>query len=372
MEEAERAADARMGFTSVDDDAEPSTAIVLAEDKKYYPTAEETFGPETETLVMEEDAQPLETPIIAPVVGKKHEKLLSAPLATRYSNEFLATLSSNPELIRNIAVVGGLHHGKTTLMDMLIEQTHNLPSLGIRTAGKALRFTDTRIDEQARGISIKAMPMSLVLENGNGKSFLINLIDCPGHVNFNDEVTAAMRLADGLLLVVDVLEGVGVAAERAIQQAVAEGLAITLVISKMDRLITELKLPPADAYHKIAFTIEEVNAVIRTASGQPAAAASGLSNGTAAAANGTANGSTAAGNTPLLDPVKGNVAFVACQYGYSFTLRSFAALYKGVCGDDPKDVLVIDEFARRLWGDVWYYPEERVFRRKPPQLGEQQ
>jgi U5 small nuclear ribonucleoprotein component len=129
----------------------------------------------------------------------------------------------------------------------------------------------------------------------------------------------------------------------------------------MDRLITELKLPPADAYHKIAFTIEEVNAVIRAAGG-----------GTAAAAptNGTANGSSSSSSTPLLDPVKGNVAFASAMYGYSFTLRSFAALYKAVCGDDPKDVLIIDAFAQRLWGDVWYYPEERVFRKKPPQLGE--
>eukprot|EP00878_Enallax_costatus_P008789 GHUV01009187.1.p1 GENE.GHUV01009187.1~~GHUV01009187.1.p1 ORF type:complete len:741 (+),score=244.40 GHUV01009187.1:354-2576(+) len=345
-----------VGYAAADEDAEPGTAIVLAEDKKYYPTAEETYGAETETLVMEEDAQPLEVPIIAPVVSKRLEKLLDVPLATHYSNEFLATLSTNPELIRNVAIVGALHHGKTTLMDMLVEQTHDVHSLGIRTNGQQLRFTDTRVDEQARGISIKAMPMSLVLEGGTGKSFLVNLIDCPGHVNFNDEVTAAMRLADGILLVVDVLEGVGAATERAIQQAVAEGLAITLIISKMDRLITELKLPPVDAYHKIAFTIEEVNTVIRTATGTP-------TNG--AVANGVAKSSS----TPLLDPVQGNVAFASCAYGYGFTLKSFAQLYKGVCGDDPQDVLLIDEFAKRLWGDVWYYPEERVFRRKPPQLG---
>jgi U5 small nuclear ribonucleoprotein component len=53
---------------------------------------------------MEEDAQPLEVPIIAPVLNKKHEKQLEAPLATHYSNDYLATLSSNPELIRNVAV----------------------------------------------------------------------------------------------------------------------------------------------------------------------------------------------------------------------------------------------------------------------------
>jgi U5 small nuclear ribonucleoprotein component len=144
--------------------------------------------------------------------------------------------------------------------------------------------------------------------------------------------------------------------------AAAAALCFTLFPRlQIDRLITELKLPPADSYHKIAFTIEEVNSVIRTAGGGDAA------NGTA---NGTAAAAAAAGTTPLLDPVVGNVAFASCAYGYSFTLRSFAQLYKGVCGDAPKDVLLVDEFARRLWGDVWYYPEERVFRRKPPQLGE--
>ncbi len=55
-------------------------------------------------------------------------------------------------------------------------------------AGKQIRFTDTRLDEQARAMSIKMMPMSLVMESHSGKSFLLNLLDCPGHVNFNDEV----------------------------------------------------------------------------------------------------------------------------------------------------------------------------------------
>ncbi|KAF8072579.1 hypothetical protein HT031_000239 [Scenedesmus sp. PABB004] len=364
MDEAERGGGDAYAAGDDDDEGEPGTSIVLAEDKKYYPTAEETYGAGTEALVMEEDAQPLEVPIIAPVSAKKHERLLDAPLPAHATPEFMATLSGNPELIRNVAIVGALHHGKTSLMDMLVEQTHDVGALGVRPGGKPLRFTDTRLDEQARGISIKAMPMSLVLAGGSGKSYLVNLIDCPGHVNFNDEVTAAMRLADGVLLVVDVLEGVSIATERAIQQAVAEGLAITLLVSKMDRLITELKLPPGDAYHKIAFTIEEVNAVIRASGGGGGDASAPAANG--AAANGAA---PARASTPLLDPVAGNVAFASAAYGYSFTLRSFAALYRGVCGDAPGDVLVVDEFAARLWGDVWYYAEERVFRRKPPQLG---
>jgi 116 kDa U5 small nuclear ribonucleoprotein component len=92
-----------------------------------------------------------------------------------------------------------------------------------------------------------------------------------GHVNFNDEVTAGMRMADGVLLVVDAVEGVMLVTEKAVKQAGAEGLPICLVISKVDRLITELKLPPADAYHKLRYTIEEVNNLILTFCGDQAA-----------------------------------------------------------------------------------------------------
>ena len=59
-------------------------------------------------------------------------------------------------------------------------QTHDLEQREYRVNQKALRFTDTRLDEQARGMSIKAMPMSLVMEAASGKSYLINIIDCPG------------------------------------------------------------------------------------------------------------------------------------------------------------------------------------------------
>lgn len=84
-----------------------------------------------------------------------------------------------------------------------------------------------------------------------------------GHTDFLDEVVAATRLADGVALVVDVVEGVMVNTEKIIKQCIHDGLAITLVINKMDRLILELKLPPSDAYFKIRHTIEEVNTVIR-------------------------------------------------------------------------------------------------------------
>lgn len=347
-DEAERQANARQQAGDVDMDGmvedvveeeEPGMQVVLHEDKKYYPSAEETFGADVESLVMDEDAQALEVPIVAPVSKKKIETLEAEPLKTKFSTEFMATLMTNPELIRNIALVGHLHHGKTTVMDMLVEQTHELDR-EYRLHQKQLRFTDTRIDEQARGMSIKCMPMSLLMENGSGKSYLLNVIDCPGHVNFNDEVTAALRLADGVLLAVDACEGVMLSTERVIKQAVQEGLPICLLITKVDRLITELKLPPTDAYHKLKHTIEEVNNAISAAGG-------------------------ASVSEREVDPVKGNVCFSSALYGWSFSLRSFAELYADLWGMplDPK------EFARRLWGDMYFQEDSRCFRRQSAKTG---
>lgn len=113
-----------------------------------------------------------------------------------------------------------------------------------RSNERELRWTDTRIDEQQRGMSIKMTPMTLVMEASSGKSRLFSMLDCPGHVNFNDEVTAAMRLADGVLLVVDAVEGVMCVTERAIKQAVQEQLPICLMISKVGRGRSALPVPP--------------------------------------------------------------------------------------------------------------------------------
>jgi U5 small nuclear ribonucleoprotein component len=381
----------------MDEDAEPeplSSAIVLAEDKKYYPSADEVrgsarlaaqrvppagrhavaacsrgrsraqvYGKGTETLVMDEDAQTLEArgpgrckhfllqrprvallsradtpwccaqePIVAAVRRKQLEVLEREGLPCHFSPEFLSGLLGTPGLVRNVAVVGHLHHGKTALMDMLVEQTHETRHTA-RSNEREMRYTDTRRDEQEREMSVKAVPMSLVMQGGSGKSYCLNLMDAPGHVGFSDEMTAALRLADGALLVVDAVEGVCLNTERALKAACAEGLAICVVITKVDRLIVELKLPPADAYFKLRHTLEELNALL----------------------------GAAAPSHPALDPVAGNVAFSACRYGFSFTLGSFAALYSDV-QRVPIDTAA---FAARLWGDWYFQPDSRAFKKAP-------
>ncbi|WOL01244.1 small nuclear ribonucleoprotein [Canna indica] len=325
------------GADEMDVDAAASQ-IVLAEDKKYYPTAEEVYGEGVETLVMDEDEQPLEQPIIKPVRTLKFEVAVK-DYSTYVSTEFLLGLASNPALVRNVALVGHLQHGKTVFMDMLVEQTHEISTFDAQSE-RHMRYTDTRIDEQERRISIKAVPMSLVLEDSNAKSYLCNIMDTPGHVNFSDEMTAALRLADGAVLVVDAAEGVMVNTERAIRHAIQESLPIVVVINKVDRLITELKLPPTDAYFKLRHTLETINDLISSCS-------------------------TTVGGTQVIDPVAGNVCFASATAGWSFTLQSFAKLYlklHGIAFDSSK-------FASCLWGDLYYHPDQRVFKKKPPIAG---
>lgn len=236
-----------------------------------------------------------------------------------------------PPLIRNVALVGHLHHGKTTFVDCLIRQTH--PQFD-STEERALRYTDTLFTEQERGVSIKAMPVTLVLPDCKNKSYLMNIFDTPGHVNFSDEATAALRLADGVVLFVDAAEGVMLNTERLLKHAVQERLPVTLCINKVDRLILELKLPPQDAYHKLKHIIEEVNSMLAV---------------------------HAADATYVVAPQLGNVCFASALYGFAFTLKSFAKLYA-----DTYEGVNYAEFAQRLWGDIYFQPKTRKFTKKPP------
>lgn len=89
---------------------------------------------------------------------------------------YMADLMNHPDLIRNIAIVGHLHHGKTSFVDMLISETHNMPINGEQPE----RYTDTHILERERGVSIKSMPVTLVMQDMKEKSYLLNILDTPG------------------------------------------------------------------------------------------------------------------------------------------------------------------------------------------------
>uniref|UniRef100_A0A915P5M4 116 kDa U5 small nuclear ribonucleoprotein component n=1 Tax=Meloidogyne floridensis TaxID=298350 RepID=A0A915P5M4_9BILA len=207
--------------------------------------AMEVYGEGVEALVHEEDAQPLTEPIVKPVKLRRFQAQENLLPETVYKKDFLVDLTSKPELIRNLAIAGHIHHGKTSFIDCLVEQTH--PDL-FRYEDRDLRYSDRLFIEQQRG------------------------------------------------------------------------------------LILELKLPPADAYAKLKFTLDQINNFVQTFGEE---------------------------DIPLFSPLMGNVIFASGRFSICFSLQSFANIYSSKYRE-----LDSIGFAKRLWGDMFYDPATRKFTRK--------
>ena len=165
-----------------------------------------------------------------------------------------------PHQTRNICIIAHVDHGKTTVADNLLASSRIVSQ---RLAGLGLRYMDSRDDEQDRGITMKASCIALTVEpvEAGAASSTVNLIDSPGHVDFCSEVSAAARLSDGALLVVDAVEGVCVQTHAVLQQAWDEHVVPVLVLNKIDRLIVELQLSPLEAWHHMKNIVQQVNAI---------------------------------------------------------------------------------------------------------------
>ena len=138
-----------------------------------------------------------------------------------------------------------------------------------------MRLTDTRADEAERGITIKSTGISLYYEmteeymktypgEKDGNDFIINLIDSPGHVDFSSEVTAALRITDGALVVVDCIEGVSVQTETVLRQALGERIKPVLTVNKLDRCFLELQQDGEEAYGNFKNAVENANVTVAT------------------------------------------------------------------------------------------------------------
>lgn len=172
--------------------------------------------------------------------------------------ERVTTLMSKPEFIRNIGIVAHIDHGKTTLSDNLLAGAGMISK---ELAGDQL-FMDFDEEEQKRGITIDAACVSMVHEF-DGKEYLINLIDTPGHVDFGGDVTRAMRAVDGAVVVVDAVEGTMPQTETVLRQALRENVKPVLFINKVDRLINELKITPEEMQIRLGAVIDKVNKLIK-------------------------------------------------------------------------------------------------------------
>lgn len=240
--------------------------------------------------------------------------------------------------IRNMSVIAHVDHGKSTLTDSLVAKA------GIIAAAKAgeTRATDTRKDEQERCITIKSTAISMYFhmaekdmafikqEKETTSGFLINLIDSPGHVDFSSEVTAALRVTDGALVVVDCVSGVCVQTETVLRQAIAERIRPVLFMNKMDRALLELQLGQEELYQTFQRIVENVNVIVATYCDDDGPM-----------------------GVVRVDVNNGSVGFGSGLHGWAFTLKQFAEMYASKFGVD------IDKMMKKLWGENFFNPKTK-------------
>jgi elongation factor 2 len=159
--------------------------------------------------------------------------------------------------IRNIGIAAHIDHGKTTLSDNLLA---GCGMMSEELAGKQL-VLDFDEQEQARGITINTASASMV-HNFEGKEYLVNLLDTPGHVDFGGDVTRAMRAVDGCIVVVCAVEGAMPQTETVIRQALRENVKPILFINKVDRLINELRVTPEEMQQRFIKIISKFNELL--------------------------------------------------------------------------------------------------------------
>lgn len=167
-------------------------------------------------------------------------------------------LMYKPERIRNMGIVAHIDHGKTTLSDNLLAGAGMISE---ELAGRQL-YLDFDSQEQERGITINSASVSMVHEY-KGEDYLINLIDTPGHVDFGGEVTRAMRAVDGVIVVIDAVEGIMPQTETVLRQALRENVKPVLFVNKVDRLIRELEVTPEEMQKRFVKLISDVNKFIK-------------------------------------------------------------------------------------------------------------
>jgi elongation factor 2 len=240
----------------------------------------------------------------------------------------MRALMDSPQQIRNMSVIAHVDHGKSTLTDSLVGAAGIIK---MEDAGDK-RIMDTRPDEIARGITIKSTAISMYYHvekeivkdlDDDKRDFLINLIDSPGHVDFSSEVTAALRVTDGALVVVDCVEGVCVQTETVLRQALTERIKPVVFINKVDRAIMELQLDPEECYQGFQKTLQNVNVVISTY------------------------------NDPLMGDCqvfaeKGTVAIGSGLQAWAFSISRFAQMYAAKFG------VAEEKMCERLWGDNFF------------------
>lgn len=304
---------------AIEEEQQISTELVHSRLKDAYDN-------EVEVLVEMEDSQAIDRPLVQPHLErtKGAEYSVFTHLErnlpkTIYERNYMLGMLEAPERTRNIAVIGPLHSGKTSLVDLLVIESHKrLPHLSrnVELGWKQLRYMDNNKLEIERGVTMKLNGITLLSTDLDTKSFAINLIDSPGHVNFMDGTAVSLTASDCAIICIDTVEGVTSVVEKLIEQCQKHALATVFVLNKLDRLILELKLSPMDAYLKLKHIVQQINTFTNSA----------------------------------FSPELNNIVFASTKLGFTFTIQEFVTYYYSSEIPNSK----IEGFVKRLWGDIYF------------------
>ncbi|OHT11983.1 Elongation factor Tu GTP binding domain containing protein [Tritrichomonas foetus] len=242
----------------------------------------------------------------------------------KVNKEQIDKLLSRPDHIYNFCILAHVDHGKTTLCDHLLA-TNGIISKEL--AGE-IRYMDCLPAERDRNITMKTSAVSLLAQKERDLYYM-TVVDSPGHVDFEAEVSNAVRLADGCIILVDAVEGVCVQTELVLRVAMREKLAAILVINKIDRLFVELGMDPQAAEIHLQQLLTEVNAA------------------------------TMLQDSPF-DPTLGNVVFASCQGKWGVSVPKVACQW-------AEKLKISEETAINLfWDNNYYDPVRKVITKKQP------
>lgn len=217
---------------------------------------------------------------------------------------------------RNFSIIANVDAGKSSISDNILAMGGLIKESDIGVK----RGTDTLDVEKERGITVKSTGVSVNFSLDE-QNYRINMIDSPGHADFNQNTQSAIRITDGALVLVDVVEGVQTQTVTVLRQALADRVKPVLVINKFDRLLFELQMQPDEVYTKLVKIIYDVNQLIEDYQ--------------------TEDNKWIDGD---LSPVNGTVIFSSAYHNWGFDILSLAKMY------NPEKA---EELCKYMFGDYF-------------------
>ena len=197
-------------------------------------------------------------PVIRPKTARQLVVDALNSLATAYSKEYMVqTMTSLPDRQRNVMVVGLMGCGKTLVVDMLVQQAHP-------DEKKISGFTHLTALERQRQMTLSTYPVTILLPNLDDQSYVVTILDTPGHPDFYADVEALYAGDCCVTIAIDAVEGLGPYDKVLIDNALKNKLPLSVIITKLDRIILDLRLSPDDCHSKLRYVIDEIQSYVAT------------------------------------------------------------------------------------------------------------